>query len=131
MVNAEPEDTQTQPLFDAEVGQEVELNALTDYSTLQELISRGSPWVKIDPRVVSLRDALVHGRLTSPWPKEGLRLVKFEKPKKGESRTRVTYSESVTLEWLREQRQLVNEQIRAIQSAPAAARLKIEFPSSD
>jgi hypothetical protein len=113
--------TDSPGLFSLQVGQEVPVNSLADYRTLGELMKACEPWVTIDRRVIDMRDALAHGRLTSPSPEVfgTSRLIKFGRPKN--SRTRVAFSEVVTLEWLKEQTSFVYEQMMAVLNCSAAA----------
>lgn len=116
--------------FDSlKVDDEVPETALTDYRTLGELVDRYNSLIKpahpdltIDRTLVDLRDALAHGRVSGANPSfDDLTLVKFAKPKDG--RTRVTYSQRLTTQWLKEQNALVLAQVKKVYTAPG-------FPSA-
>lgn len=89
------------------VGDEVPENALTDYSTLRELVIKYNRVIatgeeeKLDLGVVWLRDALAHGRISASHPKTPLNLLKFSKPERGVS-IRVTLAEEMSRAWLEE-----------------------------
>jgi len=86
-------------------GDSVPENALTDYSTLGELIRRYNeriaavnPELRIDPSLSQLRDCLAHGRISARSPNGPFRLVKLSRPKNNQ--VRVVCREVLTDEWL-------------------------------
>ncbi len=106
-------------------GDVVPVNALTDYDGLGRLIDRYNvlvssahpEWV-IDPTVVSLRDALAHGRVSATDPSNNLFLLKFDRPSGDE--TTVTFAQEVTLDWLKAQNQSVVAEMKKVASASGA-----------
>ena len=73
------------------VGDVVSENYFTNWDTLGELVEKynnlvttqKTPELRVDERVVNLRDALAHGRVLGQDPAPPLRLYKFGKPTKG------------------------------------------------
>jgi hypothetical protein len=82
------------------VGTELPENDMTSYDSLgqlfakfnAEMVKRGK--AQLDMRLVELRDALAHGRVSAAMPDDTLRLIKFDKPRNG--RVRVTFNELMT-----------------------------------
>ncbi len=73
-------------------GQQLEVNAFTNYDTLAKHIDKYNDEVRprnidlaVDPGIARIRDALAHGRIAglSPSPGEPLRLIKYDKPVSG------------------------------------------------
>ncbi len=107
------------------IGDIVPENALTDYSTLTQLIDRYNALMKpvypeaiVDISIVNLRDALAHGRIITNDPTKDLVLLKFSKPIKGSDSAIVTYSQELTIEWLDQQVEHIYAEIIKIQTAP-------------
>jgi hypothetical protein len=91
-------------MYSREVGDMVPLNAVTNFDSLGDLVrkfnaSRPDVQPKIDAEVVELRDALVHGRISSAGHLEQLRLIKYSKPLRGANQVAVVYKAPVTEEW--------------------------------
>ena len=68
-------------------GDVLPVNALTDYASLGELITRfnrrvaaSHPTLVVDPSLVELRDALAHGRVLGPIGASRSSLFKFARP---------------------------------------------------
>ncbi len=105
------------------IGDVVPENALTDYSTLGRLIDRYNAIVVLrdvtltinKDDVLSLRDALAHGRVYGQTPAPPLRLLKFSDPKKGP--IKVEFAETLDPTWLNKQRQMLLENLRTVISA--------------
>jgi hypothetical protein len=101
-----------QPIHSYAVGELAPENALTDYSSMGQLIGRynarvtaaGHHELAVDPAIVDVRDALAHGRVFLPADSpavavEGAPLiVKFERPIAGNAR--LAFREYATVEWL-------------------------------
>ena len=95
------------------VGSEVPESELTSYDSLGKLIEkfndemniRGLP--NIDPGIVEIRDALAHGRISSAFPNDYLRLIKFDKPIDG--KVRVAFNELMTDTWFATQKKRVKD----------------------
>ncbi len=107
------------------VGDAVPLNAFTDYDALGRLIDRynnaigaAHPECVVDPTIVDLRDALAHGRVSSPDPSNDLVLLKFDRP--SGSATRVTYAQRLTADWLKDQARRVFAEIEKVAKAPGS-----------
>ena len=104
------------------IGDVVPENAMTDFSSLghlinryNDVISRRHPNLAVDRTIVELRDALAHGRVSSTDAASDPFLLKFERP--GGCKTRVTYSQQLTQEWLREQCNWVREEATKVSEA--------------
>jgi hypothetical protein len=117
----------SQSLNDLVRGQQVPENALTDWSTLGQLIERYNRLVQpigpqqvVDPAIVTLRDALAHGRV---WlhDRESVLILRFDKPVKGV--VTVAFSQVASEEWLEECLRHVAEQITPVVKAGRAAGL--------
>ena len=99
-------------------GDTLPVNALTDYRTLGRLINDYNtlfpecPQVHIDRRVVELRDAFAHGRISADSPDGNDFLVKFSKAV--DSFVTVTDSQELSEVWLREQVRFVRDQVTKV-----------------
>jgi hypothetical protein len=107
------------------VGDSIPENALTDYSTLAQLISRYNRSIpashaklSIDPNIVDLRDALAHGRVASSDSEDDFFLLKFSKPSFGQ--TTITYSQQLSSAWLNQQIDRVRTELDKIINAPGS-----------
>ena len=94
-------------LENLEEGDEVILNAFTNYDNLSQLIAKYNEngrisrvGLRIDDTVVDIRDAIAHGRVSSPTPSGNPKLLKFSKPEHNENHVKVTFSVTLTKEWL-------------------------------
>ncbi len=97
-------------------------NAFTNYYSLVQLIGEynNNPKVvsvglTIAPALVEIRDAIAHGRVSSLSPSSPSRLLKFEKPRNGQ--TKVAFSVLMTKEWFGEQIKRVYEAILKVSEA--------------
>lgn len=118
---------QLKDLHDLREGDEVPENAFTNYDTLGKLIEKYNNNPKIlaaglciDKNLVSIRDAIVHGRVSSSTPSPPFRLLKFSRP--ANSRTKVIFSILLTQEWYN--KQLPRVQNAAITVAQALEKLQ-------
>jgi len=102
-----------------QVGQTVPLNAFTNYDELRKLINKFNSLVDaslcVDPKVVTLRDALAHGRVWAQAPHPPMQLVKFSKPSNGS--VTVTHAECVDDQWLQSQASRVSGEIEKVAKA--------------
>lgn len=97
------------------VGDTLDENEFTNYDTLgtlirkyNENIANRSTCPHIDAKVIALRDALAHGRVSKPVPADHLHIIKFEPPKNG--KVRVAFSEEMNEKWMRSSiNQVLNE----------------------
>jgi hypothetical protein len=105
------------------------LNAFTDYRSLGPLIDSYNKYVlglghdrfKIDPEVVPIRDALAHGRVSTPGNTETFYLIKYDRPTKDDpSNVRVSYRVTVNYEWLHSQAIYVQNQMMRVCEAHEA-----------
>ena len=92
---------------------------LTNYMSLGQLIdaynstlSRSEKLLSVDLSVVKIRDAVAHGRLSSPSPTFPLTLCKFGNPKGGV--VPIELIEVISGKWLDENRQLIRDQMNKI-----------------
>ena len=97
------------------VGTELPESELTSYDSLGKLIDKFNAEMNarglsgIDPRLVEIRDALAHGRVSSASIDDNLRLLKFDKPLNG--KVRITFNEKMTEAWFAAQTKYVYEAI--------------------
>lgn len=95
-------------------------NAATNYDTLGQLIgkynkdARSNGWAELDRSLVTLRDALAHGRVSATKPSDQLHLLKFSKPVAGT--VTVTFNELLTDTWFIEQKRRVRDALLAVAS---------------
>ena len=117
-----------QPLFSAQRGDQVPLNALTSWAQLGDLIkafndsqAAHDPPLHIDPALKGLRDAFAHGRIVGNDSLSNLILMRFAKPHGAV--VKVEERHELTLEWMKAQTVRVREALQI-----AYGRL-IEFPT--
>jgi hypothetical protein len=90
-------------IYSFSVGTELPENEMTSYDSLGKLIERFNAEMKrrglaeMDPKLVEIRDALAHGRVSAASPSDNLRLLKFDRPVNG--RVRVVFNEKLTKAW--------------------------------
>ena len=104
------------------VGQDVPLNAFTNFDSLGKLISKFNVYMAehrpseiIDSTIVDLRDALAHGRVSGATSALPLRLLTFSAPKR--DAVRVTWSEELSPTWLDQQRlRVFNELMKVLRN---------------
>jgi hypothetical protein len=108
------------------IGDWVPVNALTDYKTLEKLITTFNSHhravalgVAVDASVVAIRDALAHGRVYSHRGGDPMRLLKFGREIGG--KVPVEFSEELSMEWLDKQVQRVQTEMHRVLSANEAA----------
>ena len=96
--------TKFKDLHELSEGDEVPENAFTNYDNLRRLIEKynDNPKIRaaglcIDKKLVDIRDAIAHGRVSALTPSPPFRLLKFGKPKN--NRTKVKFSILLTQEW--------------------------------
>ena len=101
-------------LFDLQIGAEVVENAYTDYSTLGQLIDAYNREIavqvdeRIDKQIVSIRDAIAHGRVLGTLDAPHFTLVKFGRARNG--KVGVEVATELTEAWLNtETRRVANE----------------------
>ncbi len=102
-------------------------NAMTDYSTLGQLIVRfnaeiakgDNAWT-VDKEVVVIRDALAHGRSSGNEIDAHYTLIKFDRPKN--SLVNVVFAQRLTKDWLKEKVKFVyNEALKVIKAGGLSA----------
>lgn len=102
----------------APVGTVIALSDLTDFASLRDLIngfnSAFSPEKPLDLSLVTLRDALAHGRVFAGPSEEEFRIVKFTKPAKGATNVAVEYSEVMTKGWFTENKARVRQAVEIV-----------------
>lgn len=116
-----------QNLTGLRVGKVLPENAVTDYDSLRKLIlrynaiaARKDPGLKIAEDLVSLRDALAHGRVFVPKTGLPLQLLKFTKPRNRS--VKVEFSAALTVEWLANQGTRVLAEIEKVHAAMSSGR---------
>jgi hypothetical protein len=87
-------------------GDEVPINAFTNYDTLKDLIDKYnnnpkimSSGLTVDESLVDIRDAIAHGRVSASTPNSNFKLIKFSKPKKNDTTVRVEYGTKMENSW--------------------------------
>lgn len=106
-------------LNDLSEGDIVPENAMTDYSSLGQLIDRfnseiadGDNRLMVDQDLLKLRDALAHGRVSSKSESGDLVLIKFDRPKN--NTVKVSYVQKMTKDWLKAQVKKIYEQTKMV-----------------
>lgn len=106
-------------MFPTSSGIHVPETHLTNYMSLRKLIQKYNLNLTlaerkffVDTDVVTVRDALAHGRLTSLSPSLPLTLHKFGLPVDG--RVLVEIAETISTEWLESKRELLREQMEKV-----------------
>ena len=100
------------------VDTELPESEITSYDSLRDLIEKFNIEMKrldlptVGATLVHLRDALAHGRVSSPTPDDTMRLLKFGKPEK--ARVRIVFNQQMTKPWFRSQIQRVRQAIMAV-----------------
>jgi hypothetical protein len=112
-------------IYDFKEGDEVEENTFTNYDTLGQLIDKYNKIVELTDsslcidkeRIVSVRDALAHGRTASESPSADApqKLIKYDKPVNG--KVRITHCDTLDESWFREKIRLVMESIKHVVQA--------------
>ncbi len=93
----------------------------TNYDSLGQLVSKFNLFAdkrnfrKIDTSIVTLRDAIAHGRCASDAGENSFRLIKFSKPSCG--RVTVTYNQALDSKWYERQRKLLSDALWALDNA--------------
>jgi len=128
LVNDEPasggSSPQSEHLADLNVGDTVPLNAFTNYDGLLQCIRKYnnriktlSDDLKVDETLVDIRDAIAHGRVSASSPSASLHLLKFSRPKTTDNHVKVTFSISMTEEWLSGQTKRVYKELLKVSEA--------------
>jgi len=111
-----------QSLRNLRTDQSVPLNPFTSYDDLRTLIVKYNKRVQatanrlvIDEDIVTLRDAIAHGRMFSFEPSCPLLLLKFSKPKG--SLVKVEFSATMTPDWFGSQIKRVNGELSKVVEA--------------
>lgn len=109
-------------LWSLEPGDELPVDAFTDYDSLREVIlryntnpSHTDASCAVDDTIAYLRDALAHGRLLAEQPRRPIRLFRFSKPKAGV--VTVTMAVDVTDDWIAAQRHRVYDELQKVRRA--------------
>ncbi|WP_161795285.1 hypothetical protein [Xanthomonas oryzae] len=94
---------------------------MSSFASLRELIKvfneKLSPNPPLDLGLVTLRDALAHGRVFAGPNEEDFRIVKFEKPQRGATQVAVEYSAVMTEAWFVENKAWVRDSIATVSKA--------------
>ena len=113
---------QSKSLNNMSVGDVVDENAFTNFDTLSKLIDKynedtrvKASGLTIEKYLVEIRDAIVHGRVSSDTPLGNSRLLKFDKPKG--KKVKVTFSVTMTKEWFSKQIKQVYNAILSVSEA--------------
>lgn len=105
-------------IYSFPVGTELPESELTSYDPLGKLIEKFNAEMStrglsgIDPKLVEVRDALAHGRVSAASVDDNLRLLKFDRPVNG--RVRVVFNERLTEAWFASQKKRVYEAIQFV-----------------
>ena len=114
---------QSKTYFGLRAGEEVPVNAFTNFDTLGQLICSYNAVVgakdqalKVDATVVAVRDLLAHGRIAADSPDETrLTIIKFDRPLNAS--VRVSDSATMANEWFQERIDLVRTQLEKVARA--------------
>lgn len=109
--------------FGLRAGEEVAVNAFTNFDSLDQLIDKYNAVVRakdhalqIDASIVAVRDLLAHGRIAADSPDETrLTIIKFDRPLNGT--VHVTDSAMMTNQWCQERIDLVRMQLEKVARA--------------
>ncbi len=111
-----------QSLRELKIGQSVSENHFTNYNSLRTLIVKYNEQVStfaseliVDDDIVNLRDALAHGRVFSFEPSSPSILLKFSKPKNGN--TEVEFMAIMTRDWFDEQIKWTQNELKKVVEA--------------
>lgn len=114
-------DTYGDDFRNAAVGTLVPVSDLSSFASLRELINafnkEFAPKPHLDLGLVTLRDALAHGRVFAGPSEEEFRIVKLEKPAKGATEVAVEYSAVMSEEWFKENKARVREAMATVAKA--------------
>lgn len=106
------------------VGDQVSVNAFTNYDSLRQcirkyngIVARTDPSLCVDETVVDLRDAIAHGRASAPSPTDQLGLLKFDKPNAGS--VTVVFAQQMSAAWLSRQCDSVATLVKRVEQASA------------
>lgn len=108
-------------LADLKEGNEYRAGALTDYDSLRALVVRFNSIAAerglkpLDSAIVTLRDALAHGRCAADRGEQYFRLIKFSPVKNG--RVTVTYNQVLDAQWHDRQRKLLSDALWVLDAA--------------
>ncbi|MBN1124454.1 MAG: hypothetical protein JXA82_05555 [Sedimentisphaerales bacterium] len=112
-------------IYYSKVGEDVNLTEMTNYDTIGKLIEKynrnqSTPKeAKIEKaRLVALRDALAHGRVSSLSAEGDAHLIKFSKPIKDKTTVKITFNETLSESWFDEQIQKVQTAINKVYATP-------------
>jgi len=101
------------------VGTKLPVSDLTSYASLNDLISAYNSASKkfdfgpsLDPRLVGLRDALAHGRVSTPPSNNVPRLLKFTRPRNGT--VTISFNEIMDDAWFKVQLELIYDALIAV-----------------
>lgn len=104
----EPTQMPTETLQTLKVGDVLPENHLTSWTTLKDLVSEYNAREKaraaktVDDRIVDLRDAIAHGRVTMRRDTMEYRLIRFSNPRKT-GKVTVELTDTLTMRWLEQQ----------------------------
>jgi hypothetical protein len=109
-------------IYSLPVGTDLPENDLTSYETLGVLIERYNREVlahgageQVDQTLVSVRDALAHGRVSTKDENQPMRLLKFDRPRQG--RVRIAFNEEMNEAWFKKQKKRVVDEINRVHNA--------------
>lgn len=102
------------------VGSEMAEDPLTNYDSLTQLMTKANKHLAVGgqpalpDRLIEVRDAIAHGRV-STYSKDGvLRLLKFDRPRDG--KVRIAFNETMDEQWFDTERKGINDAIMWIHS---------------
>jgi hypothetical protein len=104
------------------VGTELPESDITSFDSLGQLINKfnvvaiAQGVAQIDETLVTIRDALAHGRISAAGIDTPLRLLKFDRPRNG--KVRVEFNEVMTEDWFIFQNRRVRDAIDVLLNYP-------------
>lgn len=109
-------------LADLREGSEFQAGAFTDYDSLGKLVGKFNSLAKekrirqLDTALVTLRDALAHGRCAADPGDPHFRLIKFSRADRN-GRVTVTYNQVLEPQWYDRQRRLLSDAMWVLDGA--------------
>lgn len=113
----------------ASVGEWVNVNALTDFRPLSQILKRYNELAESDgassisSEIVVLRNAIAHGRLGAVSGEDSFRLIKYGQPDGG--RVPVEFNQECSEQWFKEENGLLRDAINKVNQ-----RMNHRFPGS-
>ena len=102
------------------VGADMAEDPLTNYDSLTQLMTKANKHLAarsrpaLPDRLIEVRDAIAHGRVSADSEDGVLRLLKFDRPRHG--KVRIAFNETMDEQWFDAERKRINDAIIRIHS---------------